>query len=203
MNLKHLLAATAASTLLLTACNQDDSAETEEPIENTETEEAKEAEATEVKVSEDELKDSIEFDGEYGHYVITRIDTIDIPPTDLDKEAAEDAGEEASDSPAVVIEFDFKNKSNSPTSASEAFALDLAVRQFNDSGMIPTDNLTLDIPEDSTYHKNVNDASETVQTDESSKAVVAYGPIDSEENDINIQSREDESLLNLLLKFNE
>ncbi|CAM3357239.1 DUF5067 domain-containing protein [Nosocomiicoccus ampullae] len=203
MNLKHLLAATAASTLLLTACNQDDSAETEEPIENAETEEAKEAEATEVKVSEDELKDSIEFDGEYGHYVITRIDTIDIPPTDLDKEAAEDAGEEASDSPAVVIEFDFTNKSNSPTSASEAFALDLAVRQFNESGMIPTDNLTLDIPEDSTYHKNVNDASETVQTDESSKAVVAYGPIDSEENDINIQSREDESLLNLLLKFNE
>ena len=203
MNLKHLLAATAASTLLLTACNQDDSAETEEPIENAETEEAKEAEATEVKVSEDELKDSIEFDGEYGHYVITRIDTIDIPPTDLDKEAAEDADEEASDSPAVVIEFDFTNKSNSPTSASEAFALDLAVRQFNESGMIPTDNLTLDIPEDSTYHKNVNDASETVQTDESSKAVVAYGPIDSEENDINIQSREDESLLNLLLKFNE
>ena len=203
MNLKHLLAATAASTLLLTACNQDDSAETEEPIENAETEEAKETEATEVKVSEDELKDSIEFDGEYGHYVITRIDTIDIPPTDLDKEAAEDAGEEASDSPAVVIEFDFTNKSNSPTSASEAFALDLAVRQFNESGMIPTDNLTLDIPEDSTYHKNVNDASETVQTDESSKAVVAYGPIDSEENDINIQSREDESLLNLLLKFNE
>ena len=203
MNLKHLLAATAASTLLLTACNQDDSAETEEPIENAETEEAKEAEATEVKVSEDELKDSIEFDGEYGHYVITRIDTIDIPPTDLDKEAAEDAGEEASDSPAVVIEFDFTNKSNSPTSASEAFALDLAVRQFNESGMIPTDNLTLDIPEDSTYHENVNDASETVQTDESSKAVVAYGPIDSEENDINIQSREDESLLNLLLKFNE
>ena len=203
MNLKHLLAATAASTLLLTACNQDDSAETEEPIENAETEEAKEAEATEVKVSEDELKDSIEFDGEYGHYVITRIDTIDIPPTDLDKEAAEDAGEEASDSPAVVIEFDFTNKSNSPTSASEAFALDLAVRQFNESGMIPTDNLTLDITEDSTYHKNVNDASETVQTDESSKAVVAYGPIDSEENDINIQSREDESLLNLLLKFNE
>ena len=203
MNLKHLLAATAASTLLLTACNQDDSAETEEPIENAETEEAKEAEATEVKVSEDELKDSIEFDGEYGHYVITRIDTIDIPPTDLDKEAAEDAGEEASDSPAVVIEFDFTNKSNSPTSASEAFALDLAVRQFNESGMIPTDNLTLDIPKDSTYHKNVNDASETVQTDESSKAVVAYGPIDSEENDINIQSREDESLLNLLLKFNE
>ena len=150
MNLKHLLAATAASTLLLTACNQDDSAETEEPIENAETEEAKEAEATEVKVSEDELKDSIEFDGEYGHYVITRIDTIDIPPTDLDKEAAEDAGEEASDSPAVVIEFDFTNKSNSPTSASEAFALDLAVRQFNESGMIPTDNLTLDIPEDST-----------------------------------------------------
>ena len=92
MNLKHLLAATAASTLLLTACNQDDSAETEEPIENAETEEAKEAEATEVKVREDELKDSIEFDGEYGHYVITRIDTIDIPPTDLDKEAAEDAG---------------------------------------------------------------------------------------------------------------
>ncbi len=203
MNLKHLLAATAASTLLLTACNQDDSAETEEPIENAETEEAKEAEATEVKVSEDELKDSIEFDGEYGHYVITRIDTIDIPPTDLDKEAAEDAGEEATDSPAVVIEFDFTNKSNSPTSASEAFALDLAVRQFNESGMIPTDNLTLDIPEDSTYHENVNDASETVQTDESSKAVVAYGPIDSEENDINIQSREDESLLNLLLKFNE
>lgn len=203
MNLKHLLVATAASTLLLTACNQDDSAETEEPIENAETEEAKEAEATEVKVSENELKDSIEFDGEYGHYVITRIDTIDIPPTDLDKEAAEDAGEEASDSPAVVIEFDFTNKSNSPTSASEAFALDLAVRQFNESGMIPTDNLTLDIPEDSTYHKNVNDASETVQTDESSKAVVAYGPIDSEENDINIQSREDESLLNLLLKFNE
>lgn len=203
MNLKHLLAATAASTLLITACNQDDSAETEEPIENAETEEAKEAEATEVKVSEDELKDLIEFDGEYGHYVITRIDTIDIPPTDLDKEAAEDAGEEASDSPAVVIEFDFTNKSNSPTSASEAFALDLAVRQFNESGMIPTDNLTLDIPEDSTYHKNVNDASETVQTDESSKAVVAYGPIDSEENDINIQSREDESLLNLLLKFNE
>lgn len=203
MNLKHLLAVTAASTLLLTACNQDDSAETEEPIENAETEEAKEAEATEVKVSEDELKDSIEFDGEYGHYVITRIDTIDIPPTDLDKEAAEDAGEEASDSPAVVIEFDFTNKSNSPTSASEAFALDLAVRQFNESGMIPTDNLTLDIPEDSTYHENVNDASETVQTDESSKAVVAYGPIDSEENDINIQSREDESLLNLLLKFNE
>lgn len=202
MNLKHLLAATAASTLLLTACNQDDSAETEEPIENAETEEAKEAEATEVKVSEDELKDSIEFDGEYGHYVITRIDTIDIPPTDLDKEAAEDAGEEATDSPAVVIEFDFTNKSNSPTSASEAFALDLAVRQFNESGMIPTDNLTLDIPEDSTYHENVNDASETVQTDESSKAVVAYGPIDSEENDINIQSREDESLLNLLLKFN-
>ena len=203
MNLKHLLATTAASTLLLTACNQDDSAETEEPIENAETEEAKEAEATEVKVSEDELKDSIEFDGEYGHYVITRIDTIDIPPTDLDKEAAEDAGEEATDSPAVVIEFDFTNKSNSPTSASEAFALDLAVRQFNESGMIPTDNLTLDIPEDSTYHENVNDASETVQTDESSKAVVAYGPIDSEENDINIQSREDESLLNLLLKFNE
>lgn len=203
MNLKHLLAATAASTLLLTACNQDDSAETEEPIENAETEEAKEAEATEVKVSEDELKDSIEFDGEYGHYVITRIDTIDIPPTDLDKEAAEDAGEKATDSPAVVIEFDFTNKSNSPTSASEAFALDLAVRQFNESGMIPTDNLTLDIPEDSTYHENVNDASETVQTDESSKAVVAYGPIDSEENDINIQSREDESLLNLLLKFNE
>lgn len=203
MNLKHLLAATAASTLLLTACNQDDSAETEEPIENAETEEAKEAEATEVKVSEDELKDSIKFDGEYGHYVITRIDTIDIPPTDLDKEAAEDASEEATDSPAVVIEFDFTNKSNSPTSASEAFALDLAVRQFNESGMIPTDNLTLDIPEDSTYHKNVNDASETVQTDESSKAVVAYGPIDSEENDINIQSREDESLLNLLLKFNE
>lgn len=203
MNLKHLLAATAASTLLLTACNQDDSAETEEPIENAETEEAKEAEATEVKVSEDELKDSIEFDGEYGHYVITRIDTIDIPPTDLDKEAAEDAGEEATDSPAVVIEFDFTNKSNSPTSASEAFALDLAVRQFNESGMIPTDNLTLDIPEGSTYHENVNDASETVQTDESSKAVVAYGPIDSEENDINIQSREDESLLNLLLKFNE
>jgi len=203
MNLKHLLAATAASTLLLTACNQDDSAETEEPIENAETEEAKEAEATEVKVSEDELKDSIEFDGEYGHYVITRIDTIDIPPTDLDKEAAEDAGEEATDSPAVVIEFDFTNKSNSPTSASEAFALDLAVRQFNESGMIPTDNLTLDIPEDSTYHENVNDASETVQTDESSKAVVAYGPIDSEENDINIQSREDESLLNLLLKFDE
>lgn len=202
MNLKHLLAATAASTLLLTACNQDDSAETEEPIENAETEEAKEAEATEVKVSEDELKDSIEFDGEYGHYVITRIDTIDIPPTDLDKEAAEDAGEKATDSPAVVIEFDFTNKSNSPTSASEAFALDLAVRQFNESGMIPTDNLTLDIPEDSTYHENVNDASETVQTDESSKAVVAYGPIDSEENDINIQSREDESLLNLLLKFN-
>lgn len=202
MNLKHLLAATAASNLLLTACNQDDSAETEEPIENAETEEAKEAEATEVKVSEDELKDSIEFDGEYGHYVITRIDTIDIPPTDLDKEAAEDAGEEATDSPAVVIEFDFTNKSNSPTSASEAFALDLAVRQFNESGMIPTDNLTLDIPEDSTYHENVNDASETVQTDESSKAVVAYGPIDSEENDINIQSREDESLLNLLLKFN-
>lgn len=202
MNLKHLLAATAASTLLLTACNQDDSAETEEPIENAETEEAKEAEATEVKVSEDELKDSIEFDGEYGHYVITRIDTIDIPPTDLDKEAAEDAGEEATESPAIVVEFDFTNKSNSPTSASEAFALDLAVRQFNESGMIPTDNLTLDIPEDSTYHENVNDASETVQTDESSKAVVAYGPIDSEENDINIQSREDESLLNLLLKFN-
>ncbi|OFL46331.1 hypothetical protein HMPREF2767_05325 [Nosocomiicoccus sp. HMSC067E10] len=199
MSFKHFLVAGAASTLLLTACNTDDNktSEKENGTEETATTESNESVVKDVDVSENDLNEAIEYDGEYGKYVITRIDTIDIEPSDEEKEADENATAKK----AVVIEYEFTNKSSIPTAGNEAFALDLAVRQFSETGMIATDNLTLDIPENSEYHALVNDSTKTLQTDESTKAVVAYGPVDPDENEVKVQSREDESLLDLVLKF--
>ena len=199
MSFKHFLVAGAASTLLLTACNTDDNktSEKENGTEETATTESSESVVKDVDVSENDLNETIEYDGEYGKYVITRIDTIDIEPSDEEKEADENATAKK----AVVIEYEFTNKSSIPTAGNEAFALDLAVRQFAETGMIATDNLTLDIPEDSEYHALVNDSTKTLQTNESTKAVVAYGPVDPDGNEVKVQSREDESLLDLVLKF--
>lgn len=186
MDLKRFLITTGlASTLVLTACNSADT----DDAEKSETEEiTKEADTEEVTVGE---TTDLSFEGEYGTYKFTKFDTLEIPASDEEKSAAKEEGEEEPGPTKVVVaEFDFTNKSTVPTSASEAFGLDFAFRQITEDGVNSTDNLTLDVPEDSAYADMIPDSSESmIKEEETTKAFVAYGPID-DELETHLQSRD-------------
>lgn len=174
-----------ASTLVLTACTNTDS---NKSVEDKTEEVSKEAETSEVTAGEET---DLSFEGEYGTYEFSKFDTVEIPASDEAKSAAKESGEdEPGPTKVVVAEFQFTNKATVPTSAAEAFGLDFAVRQVTEEGVNPTDNMTLDIPEDSEYADMITDSSETmVKEGESTKAFVAYGPID-DELETHLQSRE-------------
>ncbi|CAD2078376.1 hypothetical protein GCM10007358_00440 [Phocicoccus schoeneichii] len=186
MDFKRFIITTGlASTLVLTACNSaDEDTKTEDKTEEV----SKEADTSEVSVGEEV---ELSFEGEYGTYDFSKFETLEIPATDEAKSAAKEAGEEEPGPTKVVVaEFEYTNKSTIPTSASEAFGLDFAVRQVSEEGVNPTDNMTLDVPEDSEYADMIADSSETmIKEGEKVKAFAAYGPID-DELETHLQSRD-------------
>lgn len=152
-----------ALTLALAACGNA----TEEQADNEGTEENSE--------------DSLSYSGVNGDYTFNNFTVVEVPSTD-------EEGNETT-VPAVAVEFDFENTSDSTATPSEAFSLDLAVRQLSDAGEAPTDNLTMDLEDGSEFDEGKAASSELVDSGESSTAVVVYGPLDPE-MDTHLQARE-------------
>ncbi len=209
---KYLLAGGLSTVLLLGACNGDDTS-TEEETDDAATEETDDSAtddtaedtATEDDGSADEEEEStdeesgdgeITYSGEYGEFTVVSYEQYTLEPEEAEEEEEEEEGEEAEEAEPtdlVLIEFEFTNNSDVPTSPEEAFGLDLAVRQMAEAGENTLENLTMDLPEDHEQADLIAESIELVEPGESATALVAYGPLDTSLETV-IQSRNDEEL---------
>ncbi len=163
MQLKRMLfAGGLASMLLLAACNGDSTEEAG-------TEEEKPAEETS---GEETSEDGLSYSGVNGDYSFTKFTPVEVPATDA----------EGNDTTiqAVVAEFEYTNTSERASSPSEAFSLDLAIRQVSEDGEAPTENYTMDLEDEGEFADGKAASAELVEPGESATAVVAYGPLDPE-----------------------
>ena len=162
---RPLLLGGLALTLLLAACGESQSEDSSASNEDT----------------EETTESSLSYSGLSGDYTFNNFTVVEVPSVD----------EEGNDTtvPAVLVEFDFENTSDSAATPSEAFSLDLAVRQVSDAGDAPTDNLTADLEDGSEYDEGKKAADELVEAGESATAVVVYGPLDPE-TETHLQARE-------------
>lgn len=162
MNLKRtLFVGGFAGVLLLAACNGDST-------EDTSTEESAEESTGETTDGE-----AVTYAGTNGEYDFVSFTPVEVPSVDAE-------GNETT-AQAVAIEFEFTNTSEDRTSTpSEAFSLDLAVRQVSDAGDAATDNLTMDLEDEGEFADGKAAAMEMIEPGESTTAVVAYGPLDPE-----------------------
>lgn len=157
MQLKRtLFAGGLASMLLLAACNGES------------TEEA----GTEEETSEETSEDALTYSGVNGDYTFTNFTPVEIPATDAE-------GNETTVQ-AVAVEFEYTNTSERTSTPSEAFSLDMAIRQVSDTGDAPTENYTMDLDDEGEFADGKAAASEMVEPGDSATAVVAYGPLDPE-----------------------
>ena len=209
---KYLLAGGLSTVLLLGACNGDDTS-TEEETDDAATEETDDSAtddtaedtATEDDGSADEEEEStdeesgdgeITYSGEYGEFTVVSYEQYTLEPEEAEEEEEEEEGEEAEEAEPtdlVLIEFEFTNNSDVPTSPEEAFGLDLAVRQMAEAGENTLENLTMDLPEDHEQADLIAESIELVEPGESATALAAYGPLDTSLETV-IQSRNDEEL---------
>jgi hypothetical protein len=157
MQLKRtLFAGGLASMLLLAACNGEI------------TEEA----GTEEETAEETSEDALTYSGVNGDYTFTNFTPVEIPATDAE-------GNETTVQ-AVAVEFEYTNTSERTSTPSEAFSLDMAIRQVSDTGDAPTENYTMDLDDEGEFADGKAAASEMVEPGDSATAVVAYGPLDPE-----------------------
>lgn len=157
MQLKRtLFAGGLASMLLLAACNGES------------TEEA----GTEEETAEETSEDALTYSGVSGDYTFTNFTPVEIPATDAE-------GNETTVQ-AVAVEFEYTNTSERTSTPSEAFSLDMAIRQVSDTGDAPTENYTMDLDDEGEFADGKAAASEMVDPGDSATAVVAYGPLDPE-----------------------
>lgn len=157
MQLKRtLFAGGLASMLLLAACNGES------------TEEA----GTEEETAEETSEDALTYSGVNGDYTFTNFTPVEIPATDAE-------GNETTVQ-AVAVEFEYTNTSERTSTPSEAFSLDMAIRQVSDTGDAPTENYTMDLDDEGEFADGKAAASEMVEPGDSATAVVAYGPLDPE-----------------------
>lgn len=157
MQLKRtLFAGGLASMLLLAACNGES------------TEEA----GTEEETAEETSEDALTYSGVSGDYTFTNFTPVEIPATDAE-------GNETTVQ-AVAVEFEYTNTSERTSTPSEAFSLDMAIRQVSDTGDAPTENYTMDLDDEGEFADGKAAASEMVEPGDSATAVVAYGPLDPE-----------------------
>lgn len=166
MNLKRtLFVGGFASVLLLAACNGDgtEDTSTEEPAE----------ESTEETTEESTDGETVTYAGTNGEYNFLSFTPVEVPSVDAE-------GNETT-AQAVAVEFEFTNTSEERTSTpSEAFSLDLAIRQVSDAGDAATDNLTMDLEDEGEFADGKAASMEMIEPGESATAVVAYGPLDPE-----------------------
>ncbi|CAD2081871.1 hypothetical protein GCM10007275_00780 [Jeotgalicoccus coquinae] len=161
MQLKRtLFAGGLASMLLLAACNG-------ESTEDAGTKEEQPAEET-----SDESSEGVSYSGVNGDYSFSNFTPVKVP--------AKDAEGNDTEIQAVAVEFEFENTSDRAATPSEAFSLDLAVRQVSEDGEAPTENYTMDLEDDGEFKDGKAASSELVEPGESATAVVAYGPLDPE-----------------------
>ncbi|SDK78428.1 protein of unknown function [Jeotgalicoccus aerolatus] len=157
MQLKRtLFAGGLASMLLLAACNG----------------ESKEEAGTEEETAEETSEDAMTYSGVNGDYTFTNFTPVEIPATDAE-------GNETTVQ-AVAVEFEYTNTSERTSTPSEAFSLDMAIRQVSDTGDAPTENYTMDLDDEGEFADGKAAASEMVEPGDSATAVVAYGPLDPE-----------------------
>ncbi|CAD2074183.1 hypothetical protein JEOAER750_00843 [Jeotgalicoccus aerolatus] len=157
MQLKRtLFAGGLASMLLLAACNGES------------TEEA----GTEEETAEETSEDALTYSGVNGDYTFTNFTPVEIPATDAE-------GNETTVQ-AVAVEFEYTNTSERTSTPSEAFSLDMAIRQVSDTGDAPTENYTMDLDDEGEFADGKAAASEMVEPGDSATTVVAYGPLDPE-----------------------
>ncbi len=157
MQLKRtLFAGGLASMLLLAACNGES------------TEEA----GTEEETAEETSEDALTYSGVNGDYTFTNFTPVEIPATDAE-------GNETTVQ-AVAVEFEYTNTSERTSTPSEAFSLDMAIRQVSDTGDAPTENYTMDLDDEGEFADGKAAASEMVEPGDNATAVVAYGPLDPE-----------------------
>lgn len=157
MQLKRtLFAGGLASMLLLAACNGES------------TEEA----GTEEETAEETSEDALTYSGVNGDYTFTNFTPVEIPAADAE-------GNETTVQ-AVAVEFEYTNTSERTSTPSEAFSLDMAIRQVSDTGDAPTENYTMDLDDEGEFADGKAAASEMVEPGDSATAVVAYGPLDPE-----------------------
>lgn len=218
---KYLLAGGLSTVLILGACNGDDTA-TEEETDDTATEETDDT-ATDDAADDEEEEDAeedtdteddssagdeegtddesadgesgdgeITYSGEYGDFTVASYEQYTLEPEEAEEEAEEEE-EEAEPSELVLIEYEFTNNSDVPTSPEEAFGLDLAVRQMAEAGESTLENLTMDLPDDHESADLAAQSVELVEPGESTTALVAYGPVDTSLETV-LQSRNDEEL---------
>lgn len=186
---KYLLAGGLSTVLVLGACNGGgDSAEEDDAAEEESAEEGTSGEDSEGSGSGDELS----FSGEYGDYTIAGFDQLTLEETGSGEEETEE-GEEAGPADVVMVEFEFTNNSDVPTSPEEAFGLDFAVRQLTEESEITLENLTMDLPDDHENSEEISAAGELLEQDESATAIVAYGPLDTGLETV-LESRENPAL---------
>lgn len=157
MQLKRtLFAGGLASMLLLAACNGESTEET----------------GTEEETAEETSEDALTYSGVNGDYTFTNFTPVEIPATDAE-------GNETTVQ-AVAVEFEYTNTSERTSTPSEAFSLDMAIRQVSDTGDAPTENYTMDLDDEEEFADGKAAASEMVEPGDSATAVVAYGPLDPE-----------------------
>ena len=150
-----------ASMLLLAACNGENTEEAG-------TEEQQPAEET----TDESSSEGVSYSGTNGEYSFTNFTPVEVPATDAE-------GNDITVQ-AVAAEFEFENTSDRTATPSEAFSLDLAIRQVSEDGEAPTENYTMDLEDEGEFADGKAAASELVEPGESATAVVAYGPLDSE-----------------------
>lgn len=183
---KYLLASGLSTTLVLGACNDDTSSEEEASDEEMAEDETTEDDAD----SEDNSENGdISYSGEHGDYDIAGYDQVTVEADEAEVEEDPESEGEADAVEIVLVEFEFTNNSDVPTSPSEAFGMDLAVRQIDDDGEMTLDNLTEDIPEDHEQAEAATTAGELIEPGETVTAVVGYGPVDTDLETV-LQSRE-------------
>ena len=212
---KYLLAGGLSTVLLLGACNGDGTTEEEtddaatEETEDTATDDTTEEDAADEADTEEDTEEEAEdteggegtgdeevyYSGEYGEFSIESFGQYTLEPEEAEEEEEEEAeeAEEAEPTELVLIEFVYTNNGDVPTSAEEAFGLELAVRHMTEEGEVTLDNLTMDLPEDHEHADLVEASTELLEPGESSSAVVAYGPVDTSQ-ELVIQSRNDDEL---------
>src|SRR5699024_83993 len=189
---KYLLAGGLSTVLILGACNGDDTA-TEEETDDYATEETDDTESADGESSDGEIT----YSGEYGDFTVASFEQYTLEPEEAeeedDDEEEEEEEEEAEPTELVLIEYEFTNNSDVPTTPEEAFGLDLAVRQMAETGESTLENLTMDLPEDHESADLAAQSVELVEPGESATALVAYGPVDTS-LETELQSRNDEEL---------
>lgn len=183
---KYLLASGLSTTLVLGACNDETSSEEEASDE----EMAEDETTVDNTDSEDNSENGdTSYSGEYGDYDISGYDQVTIDADEAEVEEDPESEGEADSVEIALVEFEFTNNSDVPTSPSEAFGMDLAVRQIDDTGEMTLDNLTEDIPEDHEQAEAAKAAGELIDPGETVTAVVGYGPVDTDLETV-LQNRE-------------